>query len=112
MGQVTIAVGGRQYSLVCGDGEERQLERLASYVDEKVEALSASLGRISESRMLLMASLLIADELMELKSRLNDGEAAPAAPAPDTAEMEQKLFRLAERLESLAFSLEPQAQSS
>lgn len=109
MGQVTIAVGGRQYSLVCGDGEEHQLRNLAAYVDEKVEALSASLGRISESRMLLMASLLIADELMELKSRLGDGGAAASV---DTGETEQKLFRLAERLESLAFSLEPQPQSS
>ncbi len=108
MGQVTIAVGGRQYSLVCGDGEEPQLERLAGYVDSKVESLSATLGRISESRMLLMASLLIADELMDLKSRLAEG----GHPVPDTGEAEQRLFRLAERLESLAFSLEPQPQSS
>ncbi|HEY4548371.1 MAG TPA: cell division protein ZapA [Pedomonas sp.] len=108
MGQVTIAVGGRQYSLVCGDGEEPQLERLASYVDEKVEALSATLGRISESRMLLMASLLIADELMDLKTRISEGGGQIA----DTGDTEQKLFRLAERLESLAFSLEPQPHSS
>lgn len=108
MGQVTIAVGGRQYSLVCGDGEEPQLERLASYVDEKVEALSATLGRISESRMLLMASLLIADELMDLKTRISEG----GGPVADTGDTEQKLFRLAERLESLAFGLEPQPHSS
>jgi len=108
VGQVTIAVGGRQYSLVCGDGEEPQLERLASYVDEKVEALSATLGRISESRMLLMASLLIADELMDLKTRISEGGGQIA----DTGDTEQKLFRLAERLESLAFSLEPQPHSS
>ena len=108
MGQVTIAVGGRHYSLVCGDGEEPQLQRLAEYVDQKVEELSATLGRISESRMLLMASLLIADELMDLKSRL----AAGGTALPDTTETEQKLSRLAERLESLAFSLEPQPHSS
>jgi len=108
VGQVTIAVGGRQYSLVCGDGEEPQLERLAEYVDHKVETLSATLGRLSEARMLLMASLLIADELMDLKTRMKEGGAA----APDTHEAEQKLFRLAERLESLAFSLEPQPHSS
>lgn len=108
MGQVTIAVGGRQYSLVCGDGEEPQLQRLAEFVDKKVDDLSATLGRISESRMLLMASLLIADELMDLKTRLAEDGTAP----PDTQEAEQKLFRLAERLESLAFSLEPQPHSS
>ena len=108
MGQVTIAVGGRQYSLVCGDGEEHQLQRLAEVVDKKVEDLSSTLGRISENRMLLMASLLIADELMDLKTR----QAAGGTPPPDTHEAEQKLFRLAERLESLAFGLEPQPHSS
>ena len=108
MGQVTIAVGGRQYSLVCGDGEEPQLERLAEYVDHKVETLSATLGHISEARMLLMASLLIADELIDLRTRMAESGTA----APDTQETEQKLFRLAERLESLAFSLEPQPHSS
>lgn len=108
MGQVTIAVGGRRYSLVCGDGEEPQLLRLAEYVDQKVETLSESLGHIGEARMLLMASLLIADELIDLKTRMKEG----GVPAPDTQEAEQKLFRLAERLESLAFSLEPQPHSS
>jgi len=108
VGQVTIAVGGRQYSLVCGDGEEPQLERLAEYVDHKVETLSATLGHISEARMLLMASLLIADELIDLRTRMAESGTA----APDTQETEQKLFRLAERLESLAFSLEPQPHSS
>lgn len=104
MGQVTIAVGGRNYSLVCGDGEEAQLQRLAEYVDQKAEMLSASLGRLSEPRLLLMASLLIADELMELKTRGTGGAGADSVLA--TRETEQTLTRLAERLESLAFSLE------
>ncbi|MGK2285990.1 cell division protein ZapA [Pedomonas sp. V897] len=117
MGQVTIAVGGRHYSLVCGDGEEPQLQRLAAYVDEKAETLSASLGRLSEPRLLLMASLLITDELMDLKAQLaaaqsGGASAGSGAPAPDTREAEQKLTRLAERLESLAFSLEPAAENS
>lgn len=116
MGQVTIAVGGRRYSLVCGDGEEPQLLRLAEYVDQKVENLSETLGHIGEARMLLMASLLIADELIDLKTRMEEGGAAAPGTQPGTQpgaqETEQKLFRLAERLESLAFSLEPQPHSS
>lgn len=110
MGQVTIAVGGRHYSLVCGDGEEPQLQRLAEYVDQKAETLSASLGRLSEARLLLMASLLISDELMDLKAQI--AEQGGVASAPDTGEAEQKLTRLAERLESLAFSLEQPGESS
>lgn len=112
MGQVTIAVGGRRYSLVCGDGEEPQLLRLAEYVDQKVENLSETLGHIGEARMLLMASLLIADELIDLKTRMEEGGAAAPGTQPGAKETEQKLFRLAERLESLAFSLEPQPHSS
>lgn len=112
MGQVKIAVGGRRYSLVCGDGEEPQLLRLAEYVDQKVENLSETLGHIGEARMLLMASLLIADELIDLKTRMEEGGAAAPGTQPGAQETEQKLFRLAERLESLVFSLEPQPHSS
>lgn len=106
MGQVTIAVGGRHYSLVCGDGEEPQLKSLADYVDRKAEQLTASLGQLSEARLLLMASLLIADELMELKSQM--GHPTPS----ELGNAENTVNRIAERLENLAFSLEPQAQTS
>lgn len=112
MGQVTIAVGGRHYSLVCGDGEEKQLLRLAEYVDQKAETLSGSLGRLSEARLLLMASLLITDELMELKSQLAEQGGGSLNGAAHTHEAEQKIARLAERLESLAFSLEQPAHTA
>ena len=74
MAQVQVTVNGRNYSIACDDGEEEHLAGLAEYVDGRVSELSSSLGQIGEGRLLLMASLLIADDLAETRDRLGDLE--------------------------------------
>lgn len=65
MSQISIAVNGRDYSIVCEDGQERHLTRLAEYIDRRIEELVQSVGQIGDARLLLMAGLLIADELSD-----------------------------------------------
>ncbi|RMB07845.1 cell division protein ZapA [Eilatimonas milleporae] len=65
MAQITVTVGGRNYTLACADGEEQRLSELAAYVDGKAAKLSTKLGQVSESRLLLMVAILIADEMRE-----------------------------------------------
>ncbi len=103
MGQVNVQIGGRSYSLACGDGEETHLAGLASHLDRKTTELQAALGQMSEPRLLLMAGILIADELHELRS----GKGPVAQPADDSA-----LVALAERVERLAAALENEATSA
>ncbi len=74
MAQVQVTVNGRNYSIACDDGEEEHLAGLAEYVDGRVSELASSLGQIGEGRLLLMASLLIADDLAETRDRLGDLE--------------------------------------
>jgi cell division protein ZapA len=63
MAQVAVHINGRRYLVACDDGEEDHLQELARHVDKHVSELANSMGQIGETRLLLMASLLIADEL-------------------------------------------------
>lgn len=101
MAQVAVTLNGRDYVVTCDDGEQAHVTRLAGVVDDKVRALAKALGQIGEARLLAMASILLADELDDLKSR-STAPARPAAPADDG-----ELFdRLAGRLEMIAARLE------
>ena len=67
MGQVSVTVNGRTYRLSCGDGEEQHLLDVVGHVRGHVDRLTAEHGQIGDERLLLMASILITDELYELR---------------------------------------------
>jgi cell division protein ZapA len=71
MGQVAITLNGRTYRLVCGDGEEDHLANLAGMVKFKIESLRADVGNVGDERLMLMAALLIADELVEARDAVH-----------------------------------------
>ena len=100
MGQVTVTVNGRAYQIACEDGKERHVEQLAAYVEAHVSELAKDVGQVGEARLLMMASLLIADDLKAAHNgagrHAGDEEAAAALV----------LERCAERLQAIAAHLE------
>ena len=70
MSQISIMINGRDYSIVCDDGQEKHLTRLSEYLDRRVTELVASVGQIGDARLLLMVGLLIADELSDAYAEL------------------------------------------
>lgn len=70
MGQVTINLNGRSYLLECGEGEEQHLLGLAGIIGEQIETLKGQVGQIGDDRLMLMAGLMIADQLAEAKAKL------------------------------------------
>ena len=68
MAQVDIQIGGRQYELACRDGEEDHLRSLARLLDHKAANVSQSMGGLNEARHLLLAALLLADELNDVRT--------------------------------------------
>ena len=70
MGQVSVPVNGRSYALSCDDGQETRIRRLAQYVDAKVTEFVGSVGQVGEARLLLLAALVIADELSDANDAL------------------------------------------
>ena len=115
LAKVQIEINGRRYAIGCDEGQEEHVMRLARYFDEHVKRLASSVGQIGDQRLFLMGALIVADEMHDLKLRLDKAEAeiarlsdvraqaAQAAldPAPVTA-----LDGAAGRLEALAARLE------
>ncbi|WP_439515627.1 cell division protein ZapA [Oceanibaculum nanhaiense] len=114
MASVEVSINGRFYRIACEDGQEQRLIRLAGSVDEKVSSLVEQVGQVGDTRLLVMASLLIADELDDAKhgnGHANGG--ANGGPnggsVPDPAQNQAAiaaLSALAERIEHIADSLE------
>ena len=80
MGQVSATVNGRTYRLSCEDGQEARLREIAEYISEKMRAVTAEFGQVGEDRVLLMAAIMISDELFDLRGEVaaNAGFAASA----------------------------------
>lgn len=68
---VNVMVNQRAYTIACDEGEEEHLRELAAHVDRKVRELLGSVGQVGDTRLLLMAALLITDEYFEAQSRLD-----------------------------------------
>ena len=98
MAEIELSIAGRSYRVACRDGEEATLSAAAALVDGKSREALAGLGVLSESRQLLFASLLLADQLLEKRA----GDPV-AAPDPEIA---ARVVRLAQRLEHIAETLE------
>lgn len=75
MGQINVSINGRTYPVACDDGQEGHLMELADYISGHADGLASQLGNIADSRLLLMTSLLVADELSDALKRLGDVEA-------------------------------------
>ena len=109
MASVDVEIASRSYNVACRDGEEAHLKSLAAMVDRKAKDAAAAVGSMGEARQLLFASLLLADELKELRS--GGGSGAAYDPEGD-AVMTEALERLADRMEMLAARLEGGAGSA
>lgn len=99
MAEVELWIAGRSYRVACRDGEEETLSAAGRLVDSKSREALSGLGTLSEARQLLLAALLLADQMMD------EGKATAEPPAADP-DLERRAGALAERLESLADSLE------
>jgi cell division protein ZapA len=105
MSNVTLAIGGRSFTVACAAGEEDHVAGLGRMIADKLTAMG-DLSSQSESRMLLFAALLLADELHEATVRAPAARPAAPSPSPLTAISAQRLEAIARRLENLAARLE------
>lgn len=101
MAQVTLRINGYAYTVGCQDGEEAHLQAMAGEVERRIESVRAAAGQSGEARMLVMASLLMADDLYEMSKAMKSGQPAPAEP-----KLGRRLGKLAQRAEEIALDLE------
>lgn len=125
MPQETIVIGGKSFEVACQDGEEQFLRAAAEMLNTEAETLISQIGRVPESRMLLMSGLMLADktagaedrvkalqsELDAAKAEIEQLKSQPASgsvPAGSGVSPEQlaALTALAEQAEKLADQVE------
>ncbi len=100
MAQVSLQINGYGYILGCADGEEDHLRTLAGDLDRRIEEIKASTGPSGEARMLLMAALVLSDELHDLREQRESPGGKP------DAKQGRRLRAIAKRAESIADSTE------
>ena len=104
MAQVSVTINGRAYQVACDDGQEEHLRKLAEHLDEKVQGIAGQAGPVGEQRLLVMAGLMVADELFEAFTRIHTLSPGGGAEAQGTAAA-QTLDDCAQRIEALAARL-------
>ena len=70
MPEVTIHIGGRGFDVSCQDGEETVLHSAAKLLDDEAQGLLDQIGQMPESRMLLLAGLMLADKFVAQEDRV------------------------------------------
>jgi cell division protein ZapA len=119
MAQVTVKINGNGYAVGCEDGQEPHLLAMAEQVDSRVDSIKALGGNSGESRLLVLAALLMADEIHDLRieqdslraiaaraAKKEGKERAHEAPAKPEGELLRKISRLAGRAEEIADGME------
>jgi cell division protein ZapA len=102
MAQVTVRINGYAYTLGCEDGQEGHLQAMAAQVEQRIEGIKAMGGQNGEAKLLVLASLLMADELHDLKAATSGAKPA----GEELHEVAHNLQLLAGRAEAIAASVE------
>ena len=116
MSSVNVAINGRQFRMACEAGQEQRLTALAEGFDARINDIRARFGEVGDSRITVMAALMIADELLDAKTRIVrleteiSGLKAARTSADERAERAEStvaavLDEAAERLEQLTVAL-------
>ena len=112
MGQISVTLNGRSYRLECSEGEEAHLVELAEYIGSHVNEMRRKFGQVGDDRLILMASLVVTDELWELRREVESMKTALAEARRDKsasdetakhaqADLSARIDAAAERLERL-----------
>jgi len=91
--RVEITIRGRRHDLICDDGQEDHLRHLAAQLDRRVTDLGERFGTLTETRLLVLAGLMLVDELSEAERR----SPPPSGLVEDLEEATKRLEEIAER---------------
>jgi cell division protein ZapA len=107
MAVVDVTVNGRHYQVACDDGQEPHLLELARLIDGRISELARDMGQVGDARLILMAGLLIADELADAKEEVRTlKEALDTARRAGAESAQESLDSVAKRIERIAARLE------
>ncbi len=106
---IEISLMGRSYQLACPPDQHERVRELAVMVEEKMRlAISSSQGTVGEVRLLLLAALMLADEVVEAKASQDKFIAQERSNLSDEENMlVTAVEHLSQRINSIASRIEP-----
>ena len=114
MAQVNVVIHGKPYSIACDEGQERRVQEIGRLVDARVKQIAEAGAANTEPHLLVLTSLVMADEIWELREAVNamgrqaqamqTAEKQKAKTMPDDEEQEilAAIDHLAARIDSVA----------
>lgn len=114
MTEVNLNINGRSYGIACDPGQEQRVLELASHIDDRVRQLAKAGAAQNDAHLLVLASLVLADELNEAKNRQathaaavsKKGATATGLSKEEELTLTKVLDHLTGRIEALAAQLE------
>ena len=70
MVNVNVRFNSRDYLLACEDGQEKELEKLTTELNNKFGKLKADLGNLGEGKLLLITAIQLVDEMSAMKGSM------------------------------------------
>jgi cell division protein ZapA len=110
MAQVSLRINGYGYILGCADGEEDHLLALAADLDRRIDEIKVSTGPSGEARLLLMAALVLSDELHDLRKQTEQPPEQRDTGDKSEAKAGRRLRGIAKRAETMAAAAEAPEQ--
>jgi cell division protein ZapA len=109
MAEVKITINGRTFGISCEDGQERRVADLSRYVDTRLREIAKAGAATNESHLLVLASLMIADEVFDLRDNVNKMKHQlqnAEGSVEDDAMMAATIDQLADRIERIAHRIQ------
>ena len=104
MARVDIMINGRPYPIACDDGQEDRVRDMAAFVDDQLGRLRSTAGSASDMHLMIMVSLMLADQLFDTAGNMRQTPPPPPTPRPsaDDPALAARLGKLADVVEGLA----------
>jgi cell division protein ZapA len=102
MAEIDVTVNGHKYRVTCKDGEEDHLMSIANHLNAHATRLANELGQVGETRMMLIAGLLVGDELSDALDRVEELEKESSAAQSASGASSEAIGTATKRIEGIA----------
>jgi cell division protein ZapA len=105
MADVNLSINGKPYSISCDAGQEKRVTELGRYVDSRLREISKAGAASTETHLLVLTALMLADEITELRNNITQiGEQVAVAGEIEREEqiIIQAIDSLADRIDLIA----------
>lgn len=110
MAEINVLINGRNYGIACDDGQEQRVLDLSRYVDARLKEIAKAGAATTESHLLVLTSLVLADEIFDLKDGMvavqRDSKAGIRLSEQDEGDIVAIIDQLAARIDAIAGGLQ------